>query len=293
MFRLVLVACALGVAAAGPSIVRTREEIQEFRSFLESTRNEDGQFTARTARNPLANAEENSGKYQGDIVLDDFMIESMLQEFAMGRNAYIFPNTKWPNDTVVWELGEGEFGPLQTAAIEAGIKDIEDNTCIKFRKREPEDVNYVRLTGGSGGCYASVGYFETRGVHTLNLARNNPGEGCFRHATIVHEFLHILGFLHMQSTYNRDDYVRIATENLRPGTEHNFDIYTSELVSNLEVEYDYVSCLHYGPYGFSINGEPTIVALREHEGVMGQRVYITDKDWLRVNRHYNCPGAWD
>ncbi|KAH9643260.1 hypothetical protein HF086_010536 [Spodoptera exigua] len=31
----------------------------------------------------------------------------------------------------------------------------------------------------------------------------------------------------------------------------------------------------------------------DHEGEMGQRVYVTDKDWLRINRHYNCPGAWD
>lgn len=59
---------------------------------------------------PRANAEENSGKYQGDIVLDDFIIESMLQEYAVGRNAYIWPDTHWPNNTVVWELGEGEFG---------------------------------------------------------------------------------------------------------------------------------------------------------------------------------------
>ncbi|GBP27782.1 hypothetical protein EVAR_94184_1 [Eumeta japonica] len=31
----------------------------------------------------------------------------------------------------------------------------------------------------------------------------------------------------------------------------------------------------------------------EHEGVMGQQDYVTAHDWLRTNRHYNCPGAWD
>ncbi|XP_073942821.1 astacin-like metalloprotease toxin 2 [Choristoneura fumiferana] len=95
---------------------------------------------------PLANPEENSGKYQGDIVLDDFIIDGMLQEYAQGRNAYTWPNTKWPNDTVVWEFGEGEFGPLQSAAIEEGIADIERHTCIKFRYREPSDTAFVRLT---------------------------------------------------------------------------------------------------------------------------------------------------
>nr|AWW91898.1 hatching enzyme [Samia ricini] len=294
MLRFCLLLGALSLAAATPAIVRSREEIQAFRSFLESTKTSDGeQFLARTRASPLANPEENSGKFEGDIVLDDFIIESMIQQYAMGRNAYTWPDTKWPNNTVVWEFGEGEFGPLQQAAIEEGIKDIEAHTCVKFRYREPEDTVYVRLTGGAGGCYAHVGYWESRGVHTLNLARNYPGVGCFRHATIVHEWMHILGFLHMQSAYNRDEYVKIVEENLIPGTEHNFAIYGPELVDNLGVEYDYVSCLHYGPYAFSQNGEPTIIPLKEHEGVMGQRVYVTDEDWIRINRHYECSGAWD
>ncbi|CAH2068284.1 unnamed protein product, partial [Iphiclides podalirius] len=294
MLRTAVLLCFVGLAFATPAVVRTREEIQAFRHFLESTKtSDDQQFIARTMASPLANPEENSGKYQGDIVLDDFIIESMLKEYAMGRNAYTWPDTKWPNDTVVWQFGEGEFGPLQKAAIEEGIRDIEENTCIKFRYREPEDTVFVNLTGGPGGCYAHVGYWQPRGVHIMNLARNYPGVGCFRHATIVHEWMHILGFLHMQSTHNRDDYVRIVEENLIPGTEHNFAIYDSSLVDNLDIEYDYVSCLHYGPYAFSSNGEKTIIALQEHEGTMGQRVFITEKDWLRINRHYNCPGAWD
>ncbi|XP_072935462.1 seminal metalloprotease 1-like [Epargyreus clarus] len=294
MFRGLIVLGLAAVVVASPSIIRSKEEIEAFRHFLESTKTEDGsQFLARTKASPLANAEENSGKFEGDIILDDFIIEAMLKEYAMGRNAYIWPNTKWPEDTIVWEFGEGEFGPLQMAAIEAGIADIEKNTCIKFRYRQPEDTVFVRVTGGPGGCYAHVGYWEQRGVHTLNLARNVPGVGCFRHGTIVHEWLHIIGFLHMQSTYNRNEYVKIVEENLRPGTEHNFAMYGPDLVSNLQVEYDYVSCMHYGRFAFSVNGQPTIVPLKEHEGTMGQRVFITDKDWLRANRHYNCPGAWD
>ncbi|XP_072935950.1 uncharacterized protein [Epargyreus clarus] len=77
------------------------------------------------------------------------------------------------------------------------------------------------MLGGPGGCYAHVGYWEQRGVHTLNLARNVPGVGCFRHGTIVHEWLHIVGFLHMLSTYNRNEYVKIVEENLRPAKYEN------------------------------------------------------------------------
>ncbi|CAH2100307.1 unnamed protein product [Euphydryas editha] len=294
MIRAITVLCLVGVVVAKPSIVRSREDIEEFRHFLESTKSSDGEhFLARSKEFPLANPEENSGRFQGDIILDDFIIESMLEQYAMGRNAYTWPNTKWPNNTVVWQFGEGEFGPLQQAAILDGIAHIENSTCVKFRYREPEDTVFVNVTGLPGGCYANVGYLESRQVHTLNLARNIPGVSCFRHATIVHEWMHILGFLHMHSTYNRDEYVDIVEENIRPGTENNFNIYGSDLVTNYDIEYDYVSCLHYSAFAFSINGNATIVAKQEHEGLMGQRVYITDKDWLRINRHYNCPGAWE
>ncbi|XP_026323621.1 zinc metalloproteinase nas-4-like [Hyposmocoma kahamanoa] len=293
MLRLVAVLALVALAVGSPSVVRSREEIEYFRHFLESTQIDDGTNLEMRQTSPLANPEENSGKFEGDIILDDFMIQDMLKEYATGRNAYIWPDTKWPNNTVVWEYGEGEFGPLQQAAIEEGIADIEKHTCIRFRKREPEETVYVRVTGTASGCFANVGYWEPRGIHTMNLARNEPGVGCFRHATIVHEWLHILGFLHMQSTYDRDNYVRIVEENIMAGTENNFQIYSNELVSNLGIEYDYVSCLHYSAYAFSANGEKTIIALQEHEGDMGQRIFITEKDWLRVNRYYDCPGAWE
>ncbi|KAL4703145.1 hypothetical protein ACJJTC_016746 [Scirpophaga incertulas] len=247
MLRVALVCCVLGVALATPAVVRTKEEIQAFRHFLESTKNDGATRNTRIPISPKANPEENSGKFQGDIVLDDFMIERLLQQYASGRNAYTHPEAKWPDNTVVWDFAEDQFGPLQQQAILDGIKDIEDNTCIKFRRREPEDTVFVNVTGMDGGCYAHVGYWQPRGVHTYNLARNVPGVGCFRHATIVHEWMHILGFLHMQSTHDRDNYVQIVSEN-------------SDL---------------------------------EYEGVMGQREYITEKDWIRINRQYNCPGAWN
>lgn len=60
------------------------------------------------AANPKAAAWENSGKYQGDILLDDEQVEAMVKDFA-SRKAYIWPNTKWPENTIVYEFGEGEY----------------------------------------------------------------------------------------------------------------------------------------------------------------------------------------
>lgn len=47
--------------------------------------------------------------------------------------------------------------------------------------------------------------------------------------------------------------------------------------------------MHYSAYGFSVNGEPTIVALNPLDGlVMGQRVRLSESDKSRVKRMYGC-----
>ncbi|XP_075990981.1 uncharacterized protein LOC142986384 [Anticarsia gemmatalis] len=299
MFRVsvLFVVVVLGLAAAGPAVMRSKKDIQDFINYLDSVRKGNGEnylALAQSRMSSLANVEELSGRFQGDIVLDDVDYESMIQEYSVGRSAYTTSSiTTWPDNTVVFEFGDGEFDALQQAAIWEGIRDIEAHTCIKFRYREPTDFVYARLTGVTDGCYAHIGYRISRGAHTMNLGRNTVGVGCFRHATIVHEFMHILGFIHMHATSDRDDYVHIAEENVKSGSEHNFDVYTASRINNYDVDYDYVSVMHYGPTSYTKNGLPTIIPLKNFTGTMGQREYITEKDWLRMNRHYNCPGAFN
>lgn len=75
----------------------------------------------------------------------------------------------------------------------------------------------------------------------------------------MHEFLHALGFYHMQSAAERDDFVTIHWDNIKPGKENNFKKYESNKIWNFGVEYDFKSVMHYSAYGFSSNGKPTIV----------------------------------
>lgn len=73
------------------------------------------------------------------------------------------------------------------------------------------------VQGYSDGCYANVGYWASRGVHTMNLALDVPGRGCFNPIVIIHEWLHVIGFFHMQSTHDRDSFVRINWLNIVRG----------------------------------------------------------------------------
>lgn len=72
-------------------------------------------------------------------------------------------------------------------------------------------------------------------------------------------FFTALGFWHMQSTYDRDDYVTVQWDNIQDGKGHNFNKYSAAEVTNFDTGYDYRSIMHYSPYGFSKNGKPTLV----------------------------------
>lgn len=52
---------------------------------------------------------EYSGKFEGDIILDDEQIEAMVEEYATGNNAYIIANSRWPQNTVIYQWTAGVF----------------------------------------------------------------------------------------------------------------------------------------------------------------------------------------
>lgn len=88
----------------------------------------------------------------------------------------------------------------------------------------------------------------------------------------------------MHSSANRDEYVQVLWNNIRPGTENNFVAIPGSTL--LGTDYDYDSILHYRGISFSKNGLPTLVA--RDGSSMGQRDYLTDGDITRVNRLYKC-----
>lgn len=121
----------------------------------------------------------------------------------------------------------------------------------------------------------------------MNLRPFDREVGCFRLYTIVHEFIHALGFFHQQSATERDEYVKIVWNKIEEGTEFNFDAYGTNIISNFGVEYDYGSVMHYGKTAFSIDGTDTIIPLKDLKGeTMGQRLKLSKNDIERINKMY-------
>lgn len=221
--------------------------------------------------------EELSGKFEGDIELTEAQSSAFSKRTGLLSHTY-----RWTNNIVPYVLNDQT--DAQKAYIREALDEMEASLCLKFVERTTE-TNYVNVISSESGCFSSVGMVG--GMQRLNLQSYEPGSGCFRKGTIIHEFIHALGFYHMQSATERDDFVNIVWDNIEAGKEHNFNTYDAEKISQFGVTYDYGSVMHYSSLAFSSNGERTIVALDESGGEeMGQRLGMSEKDIKRINNMY-------
>uniref|UniRef100_A0A182J7J7 Metalloendopeptidase n=1 Tax=Anopheles atroparvus TaxID=41427 RepID=A0A182J7J7_ANOAO len=229
-------------------------------------------------------AEELSGQFEGDMVLTDEQERSILSN---KRNGLIAETTRWTDNIIPVMIVEEDFTADQIEHIKRGMRQLESATCLKFVTYQPHHKDYVRVMGTGSGCYSSVG--RRGGPQNLNLQPYDVDTGCFRLATIVHEFIHALGFYHQQSASDRDEYVDIIWDNIEEGKEHNFNIYDSGLITDFSVRYDYGSVMHYSATAFSKNGQRTIVP-KDPNAPIGQRVGMSERDISKLNHMYKCLG---
>ncbi|KAK1796292.1 hypothetical protein P4O66_008885 [Electrophorus voltai] len=157
-------------------------------------------------------------------------------------------------------------------------------SCVDFKPYEGERT-YIKFEK-LDGCFSSVG--EQPGGQVLSL-----GLGCDHKAVVEHELLHALGFYHMQSRQDRDDYVKIWLDQVIDGLQHNFNKYDDSFVTDLNTPYDYESVMHYRP--FSFNKDPNIPTITtnipEFFNIIGQYLDFSEQDIVRLNRMYNCTSS--
>ncbi|KAF7992668.1 hypothetical protein HCN44_005012 [Aphidius gifuensis] len=216
------------------------------------------------------NAWEMSGLFEGDI----------MENKNVARNGLTDDEFRWPDGIVPVFINEDDFDQEDIAMIKAALKEYHEKTCLRFRAYNEKDSDYVVFQGSEAGCWSSVGRQGKEQV--INL--QNPG--CMKHGTIVHEIMHAVGFYHQQSSFDRDEYVKIIWANIEKGKEHNFEKYDSNTVTDYGVGYDYQSVMHYSSKAFSKNGNMTIVPKKEDE-IIGQRNGMSDKDMIKLGAMYN------
>ena len=103
---------------------------------------------------------------------------------------------------------------------------------------------------------------------------------------IAHEIGHALGLIHEHSRRDRDTYVTIFWNNIKPGEEHNFEIRNSSVPYG---SYDFESVMHYAPADFSSNGGNTIEpnpAYSAFLSIMGQLTHLSGSDASGMAQRY-------
>ncbi|KAM7320014.1 hypothetical protein ACRRTK_020457 [Alexandromys fortis] len=210
------------------------------------------------------------------------LFEGDIKLKPQGKSSIIGDIFRWPH-TIPYVLNDSLDMNAKGVILKA-FERYRLKTCIDFKPWSGE-ANYISVFKGSG-CWSYVGNWHV-GKQELSI-----GENCDRIATVQHEFLHALGFLHEQSRSDRDDYVTIVWDRILSGREYNFDIFSDSETDSLNVPYDYTSVMHYGKTAFQNGTEPTIVTkISEFEDVIGQQMDFSDYDVLKLNRLYNCSSS--
>ena len=124
-----------------------------------------------------------------------------------------------------------------------------------FREAKSSESEFVLITSDRGkGCSASSGS-GTKLNNKMNLDEN-----CFAPSTIMHEFFHILGVGHYHQRSDRDKYVTIHWENIKPDKHFSYCKDRSGDKSRYGTDYDSKSFMHYEAHNeFALDqSKPTI-----------------------------------
>lgn len=107
--------------------------------------------------------------------------------------------------------------------------------CVPYSN----ESNFLIVTNSDkSGCYASIGAGLNGGSRILNLGP----EGCWFSSVILHEIGHIIGLMHEHQRPDRDQFVTIQAQNIKPGNEGAFRKFASVEYNS---EYDFDSVMHY------------------------------------------------
>ena len=147
----------------------------------------------------------------------------------------------WPGGVIPYDISK-LTPPQQAIARRAMQRWMDTGANLKFIPRTTE-IEYVNFTGqtNAGNNTSHVGF--KKGERTdINITAFWWRDLEWMPA---HELGHVLGFEHEHQRWDRDQFVTIHYENIKPGRAHDYDwiAKTNWLVTSLP--YDYKSIMHY------------------------------------------------
>ncbi|EGT40770.1 hypothetical protein CAEBREN_07523 [Caenorhabditis brenneri] len=211
--------------------------------------------------------------FEGDIVLTDEQWALIRQEIrkqssSLGNESF---STLPEERTLISNLAQRWTLPIRffinsdvnATAVLAGIAKWEKETCIPCS-------SYVGKVGTSFQEISIVNQYY-----------------CLALGGVCHEIGHALGFFHEHNRYDRDEYIRLQTQNIKPSSESQFKKEPASLMNDYGLGYDYGSIMHYSADQGSANNKPTLITRDpNYQTTVGQRVDLSFADVKKVNLAY-------
>ena len=178
---------------------------------------------------------------------------------------------RWPWGKVYYTISDDID---KQERITEAIEYWESRTDIQFKERTDEN-NYI-LFVRAGGCWADVGM--KGGTQEIGISADG------KKGNMIHEIGHALGLVHEHSKSNRDDYLIVLWDNIKPGKAHNFAKYYN-LVEFEEMDFN--SIMMYPSYAFQKNH--TLLTMTKLDGSEfdAQREELTVRDAEIISWMYN------
>jgi len=228
-----------------------------------------------------------------------------LGEFIVQGDMVIRPDS---GATALWENGQVKYclkANLKEAAKKSFLYAIDHVSsqvpCISFTevpfnnatKLCESDGPAVIVQSDAPGCWSHVGAGpKPANPEKPSLIQHaqklNLGFGCELQGEAIHQLCQTLGMVHEQARKDRDQYLKIASENTDAALfEVNFP--TNDGVTTGH-PFDFFSIMLGNYRAFSKNGGPTMEPKpSEHlQKVIGQRMALSQNDVEQLGRMYGC-----
>lgn len=147
----------------------------------------------------------------------------------------------WPGGKIPYDITR--LSESQQATVHKAMQRWEDTGAAIYFTPRSNEVEYILFTGktNAGNNTSFVG-FQKSAHAEINISPFWWTQGEWMP---VHELGHVLGFFHEHARWDRDAYVTIHYENMKPERQEDYNWVAKTNWITSSTSYDYYSIMHY------------------------------------------------